>query len=219
MTRRLLPGLTFVVGLTAAAAVLHADVRDPMPDAASLTATPTLAEADAVIAFWEGAGPRMWFAKDPDFDRRFRERFAALHEAAAADQLGAWESDPRGVLALVLLLDQYPRNAFRGTARMYATDVLARRVADAAIKAGHDRAVPDELALFVYLPLGHSESLVDQDRSVMLSRRLGEPNLGHAVHHREIIRRFGRFPHRNPLLGRTMTDAEQRYLDDGGYQG
>lgn len=219
VTRRFIATLTVVVGL-GTAAVLHASARDPMPDSpATTTTTPTLAEAEAVIAFWEGAGPRMWFAKDADFDRRFRERFAALHEAAAAEQLGAWASDPRGALALVLLLDQYPRNAFRGTARMYATDALARRVATAAVAAGHDRAVSDELATFVYLPFGHSESLVDQDRSVMLSRRLGERNLGHAERHRDIIRRFGRFPHRNPLLGRTMTEAEQRYLDEGGFQG
>ncbi len=219
MTRRLIPALTLVAGFIAGATVLHASTRAPESPHDESSAAPTLADAAAVVAFWEGAGPRMWFAKDPEFDQRFRERFAALHEAAAAEQLGAWERDPVGALALVLLLDQYPRNAFRDTARMYATDALARRVADAAIAAGHDRAIPQSLALFMYLPFGHSESLADQDRAVMLVQRLGEPNLHHAEHHRDIVRRFGRFPHRNPILGRTMTAEEQRYLDEGGYKG
>jgi uncharacterized protein (DUF924 family) len=229
MTRRLVPALTFVAGLTVGVAVLHASTRDPnprlraMPDTAgstvSSTVAPTLADAHAVVAFWEGAGPRVWFAKDAEFDRRFRERFAALHEAAAAEQLSAWQESPEGALALMILLDQYPRNSFRDTPRMYATDPLARRLADAAIAAGHDRAVSDPLSLFFYLPFGHSESLADQDRGIMLVERLGREAMGHAEHHREIVQRFGRFPHRNPILGRTMTAQEQRYLDEGGYKG
>ncbi len=220
MTRHLIPALTFVAGLTVGVAVLQARPRDAMPDALSTTALADAdADADAVIAFWEGAGPRMWFAKDPEFDRRFRERFAALHEAAASERLADWERTPEGALALMLLLDQYPRNAFRDTPRMYATDPLARRLADAAIAAGHDRAVSDALALFFYLPFGHSESLADQERSVALAERLGPDAVEHAEHHRDIVRRFGRFPHRNPILGRTMTAEEQRYLDEGGFKG
>lgn len=184
-------------------------------------AQPTVAatEAAAVLAFWREAGPRMWFAKDDTFDRHFRERFLPLHEAAARGELGAWQASPEGALALMILLDQFPRNAFRGTPRMYTTDTMARALADAAIKAGHDLAVPIELALFFYLPFGHSENLADQDRSVALARRLGQPNLSHAERHRGIIRRFGRFPHRNPILGRDMKPEEQLYLDEGGYAG
>ena len=178
-----------------------------------------LREAGAVLAFWREAGPSMWFAKDPAFDKRFRERFADFHAKAAQGELRDWLAAPESALALVLLLDQYPRNSFRGTARMYATDAAARAAASAAIAKGHDRAVEPALQMFFYLPFAHSEDLADQDRAVELCRRLGEPHLSHAVHHRDIIRRFGRFPHRNPILGRAMRPEEQRYLDEGGYKG
>lgn len=176
-------------------------------------------EAAAIVAFWREAGPRMWFAKDDAFDRRFRERFLSLHEAAARGELGAWQATPEGALALMVLLDQFPRNAFRGTPRMYATDTMARELADAAVKAGHDLAVPMELSLFFYLPFGHSENLADQERSVALAQRLGQPSLSHAEGHRDIIRRFGRFPHRNPILGRDMRPEERLFLDEGGFAG
>lgn len=177
------------------------------------------AKANEVVAFWQDAGPALWFAKSPEFDRRFRERFLALHEAAARKQHEHWLATPTGALALCLLLDQYPRNAFRGTPRMYATDAMARSVAERAIAAGHDLSLSPELALFIYLPFGHSETLADQERSVALARRLGNPDLAHAERHRDIIRRFGRFPHRNAILGRNTTPEEQRYLDDGGFKG
>ena len=183
------------------------------------TAIDTPAEAESVVAFWRAAGPDMWFAKDPDFDRRFRELFLALHEAAAACTLANWSDTSQGALALAILLDQFPRNAFRGTPRMYATDALARAVADVAVRAGHDRAVDDDMAPFFYLPFAHSESLADQDRAVALAARLPEPSPTNSRRHRDIVRRFGRFPHRNPILGRTMTTEEQRFLDEGGYQG
>jgi uncharacterized protein (DUF924 family) len=176
-------------------------------------------EAAAVVGFWKEAGPTMWFAKDPAFDRRFRERFAGAHEAAAKGELVGWERTSEGALALLLLLDQYPRNAFRDTPRMYATDAMARRVATAALDARLDLGVEPALRLFVYLPFGHSEDLADQERGVDLVRKLGEPHLTHAVHHRDIIRRFGRFPHRNAILGREMRPEEQRYLDEGGFRG
>ncbi len=177
------------------------------------------AEAQAVVAFWRAAGPGLWFAKDEAFDRRFRERFLPAHEAATRGALAGWAVSAKGAMALVILLDQFPRNAFRGTPRMYATDGHARLIADAAIKAGHDRAVGDELAKFFYLPFAHSEDPADQERSVELARRLGEPDLSHALGHRDIVRRFGRFPHRNPIIGRTMTPEEQQYLDTGGFKG
>ncbi len=133
--------------------------------------------------------------------------------------LGGWTASAIGALALVLLLDQFPRSSFRGTPRMYATDVLARHMAAGAIEAGHDLAVPRELRLFFNLPFAHSENLADQDRSVAFARGLGEPNLSHAERHRSIIKRFGRFPHRNPILGRAMRPDEQKFLDEGGYAG
>jgi uncharacterized protein (DUF924 family) len=176
-------------------------------------------EALEVVEFWKQAGPELWFAKDPEFDTRFRERFLSRYEAASRGELASWLETPEGALALCILLDQFPRNSFRGTPRMYATDTMARAVADATIRAGHDRALPHPLALFVYLPFGHSEDLTDQERSVELARRLGEPHLSHAEHHRDIVRRFGRFPHRNTILGRPMRPEEQRYLDEGGFKG
>lgn len=184
----------------------------PAPSAAPPGAT-------AVVEFWRAAGPGLWFAKDPEFDRRFRERFLPAHEAAARGELRAWPESAEGALALVLLLDQFPRNAFRGSPRMYSTDAMARAAAEAAIAAGHDQAIETELRLFFYLPFAHSENLADQDRSVALAQHLPPPNPAHAARHRDIIRRFGRFPHRNLILGRRMTAAEQRYLDDGGYAG
>jgi uncharacterized protein (DUF924 family) len=177
------------------------------------------AEAAEVVAFWRSAGPSLWFAKDDAFDRRFRDRFLASHEAAARGELSSWTRSADGALALVILLDQFPRNAFRSTPGAYATDGHARLVADAAIKAGHDRAVDHELAKFFYLPFAHSEDPADQERSVELTRRLGEPDLSHALGHRDIIRRFGRFPHRNPILGRSMRPEEQHYLENGGFKG
>lgn len=185
-----------------------------------LPSTPIpLAEAIAVVDFWREAGPKLWFAKDDDFDRRFRERFLALHEAAARGELNRWMAAPDGALALMVLLDQFPRNAFRGTPRMYATDALARELANTAIAAGHDRTVESQMQLFFYLPFGHSENIADQERSVALARRLGQPSLSHAEGHRDIIRRFGRFPHRNPILGRTMRPEERQFLDQGGFAG
>jgi uncharacterized protein (DUF924 family) len=177
------------------------------------------AQALEVIEFWQEAGPRLWFAKDAAFDQRFRERFLSGHKAAVRGELATWETSADAALALVLLLYRFPRNAFRGTPRMYASDRLARGVADAAIGAGFDRTAPPELQVFFYLPFGHSEDLAGQERAVALCRRLGPPHLGHAQRHCEIVRRLGRFPHRNAILGRATTAEEQAYLDDGGYAG
>ena len=195
----------------------EAEVRRSPAKSPSATEVP--AEAAAVVAFWRAAGPGLWFAKDEAFDRRFRERFLAAHEAATRGELAGWAVSAEGAMALVILLDQLPRNAFRGTARMYATDAEARRIADAAIKAGHDLAFENELAKFFYLPFAHSEDMADQERSVELARRLGEPDLSHALGHRDTVRRFGRFPHRNPILGRSMSPAERQYLENGGFKG
>lgn len=177
------------------------------------------AEAAAVAAFWREAGPERWFAKDAGFDRSFRERFHDLHFAAAARRCDAWTATAEGALALMLLLDQYPRNSFRGTGHMYATDPLARMFARQALDAGLDQQVDRALRLFFYLPLSHAEHLPDQERALALNAALGEPYRSHAQNHLDIVARFGRFPHRNAMLGRATTPQEQAFLDAGGFAG
>lgn len=172
-----------------------------------------------IIAFWTAAGPDRWFSSDAHFDREFREGFLDQHMRAAARQCDDWCDTPHGALALLLLLDQFPRNAFRGTAHMYATDPLARRYARQARAAGHMDRVEGELRLFFCLPFEHSEDLADQDTAVALIEQLGPPSLTYAEGHRDIIRRFGRFPHRNPMLGRDTTPEEQEFLAKGGFAG
>ena len=181
--------------------------------------TAPLQTASEIISFWREAGPDQWFAKDADFDRRFQAHCLPLHEAASRGELNSWQETPDGALALVLLLDQFPRNCFRDTPRMFATDAQAHAVADAAIEAGHDRAVDPDLRVFFYLPFEHSEDPADQDRSVARTAPLAADYRSYADLHREIIVRFGRFPHRNAILGRSSTPDEKRYLDEGGFGG
>ena len=172
-----------------------------------------------MLAFWHDAGPSHWFSKDEAFDGEFRERFLAAHEAAARGELDGWGATPEGALALCILLDQFPRNAFRGTPRMFATDAQARAVAKSAIGAGHDRAVDPQLQQFFYLPLMHSEDIADQEMCVALTQGLATDSHRFALMHRDIIRRFGRFPHRNDVLGRTSTPEEIAFLAGGGFAG
>jgi uncharacterized protein (DUF924 family) len=178
-----------------------------------------LSKPETVADFWKPLGHAIWFGKDPKFDSYFRDTFATEHEAAAWGELMPWLATPDGALSLVLLLDQYPRNAFRGTQRMYATDPLARSVANAALRLGHDRAVEPPLQLFFYLPFGHSEDIADQDRAVSLCAALPDPAPKHAQGHRDIIARFGRFPHRNAILRRKSTVEETVWLAAGGFAG
>lgn len=173
----------------------------------------------AVVAFWKDAGPKKWFAKDPAFDAEIRDRFLETHFAAARRELDGWAETAEGALALLILLDQFPRNLFRGSSHAFATDPLARHYAAAAVDAGFDQAHPVELRAFFYLPFEHSERLEDQDRSVLLNAGLGEQEIRYAAIHHEIIARFGRFPHRNASLGRATTDQEQAFLDAGGFAG
>lgn len=173
----------------------------------------------ALLGFWREAGPRRWFRKDAAFDATFRARFMAAYEAARNGELDGWAADPEGALALVILLDQFPRNCFRDTPGAFATDAKARDVARAALDAGFDQRVELELRNFFYLPFMHSEDLADQERAVELTRALGADAQRHAFEHREIIRRFGRFPHRNAILGRATQPEEQRFLDAGGFAG
>jgi uncharacterized protein (DUF924 family) len=174
----------------------------------------------AIVAFWRDAGPDKWFVKNDAFDREITERFGALHAEAGAGKLDAWATTPEGALALLILLDQFSRNMFRGDARTYAADPYARAVADRALARGFDRAVAPALRTFFYLPFMHSEALADQERCVALYRAVGDTDsLRYAEDHAGIIRRFGRFPHRNIALGRTTTPEEQAFLDGGGFKG
>lgn len=182
-------------------------------------ATVTNSPSD-VIAFWRDAGPDRWFNKDTAFDDQIRERFLPLHESAAAGELGNWETSADGALALLLLLDQFPRNMFRGQARAFATDPLARAVAAGALVRGLDAQVAPDMRSFFYLPFEHSEDMADQERALMLYKASGDTeNLKWGELHADIIRRFGRFPHRNAMLGRVTTPEEQAFLDHGGFAG
>jgi uncharacterized protein (DUF924 family) len=172
-----------------------------------------------IVAFWRTAGPDHWFKKDLAFDDEIKRRFLPTYEAAAAGKLTDWEQSAEGALALLLLLDQFPRNMFRGEARAFATDPLARAIASRAILNGFDGAYPD-LRSFFYLPFEHSENLADQERCIALNKAAGDADgLKWAEIHADIIRRFGRFPHRNAVLGRLTTPEEQAFLDGGGFAG
>jgi len=170
-----------------------------------------------VVGFWREAGVAKWFGGGPAFDADCRERFLDAHFAAARREFDGWMDNAEGSLALLVLLDQIPRNVFRGSAHAFATDPLALHYADRALEAGHDAATEPGLRLFFYLPFEHSEALADQDRSVALFTALGEKmTLDYALAHRDAIARFGRFPHRNAAMGRDNTPDEQAWLDAGG---
>lgn len=177
-----------------------------------------------VIDFWTRAGPKAWFRKDPAFDAAMRAGFEAAHLAASRGELAGWSETGQGSLALVLLLDQAPRNIYRGSAHAYATDPLARTHAARAIDAGFDLAAPADLQPFFYLPFEHAEDAAAQQRSLALFEahavRTGDPAyLRNARHHAGIIARFGRFPHRNKVLGRATTAEEAQFLAGGGFRG
>jgi uncharacterized protein (DUF924 family) len=172
-----------------------------------------------VLAFWVEAGPDRWFAVEEAFDTEIRRRFLGLWQAAADGELSSWEAHDGGALALVIVLDQFPRNMFRGDRRAYATDVRARDVAIRALERDIDMHVDPALRGFLYMPLMHSENVTDQERCVELFRTAGHNDLKYAERHAGIIRRFGRFPHRNPILGRATTPQEQAFLDSGGFRG
>lgn len=175
-----------------------------------------------VMAFWREAGPARWFAKDDAFDAAIRDRFESLHHAAARGECADWASHWQGSLALLLLLDQFPRNLYRGSAHAFATDPLALAIASAAIAARQDGEAPPDLRVFFYLPFEHSERIEDQDRCVALCEALdaeGSDWSKWARLHRDIIVRFGRFPHRNAALGRETTAEEFEFLASGGFSG
>ena len=178
-----------------------------------------------VLLFWFGAPAergkpqKRWFEKSAAFDAEVRSRFIGLYENAAAGRLSQLKADPAECLALIVLLDQFPRNMFRGTARAFATDAAALETARHAVERGYDRGMLAVERLFLYLPFEHSEALEDQERSCELTAPLDqlEPSLQahrYALLHRDIIRRFGRFPHRNAILGRESTAEEIAFLKE-----
>jgi uncharacterized protein (DUF924 family) len=180
---------------------------------------------DDVLAFWFGAGAdygkrhKRWFVKDAAFDAELARRFLSLHAELAADR--RWLDTPRASLARILVLDQFPRNMFRGTARAFATDALALQAARHGVAGGYDRHLLPVERLFVYLPFEHSERLGDQERACELCAPLAafpetDDVLRYAIAHRDIIKRFGRFPHRNAILGRASTPEELEFLRQPG---
>jgi uncharacterized protein (DUF924 family) len=173
-----------------------------------------------ILHFWREAGPKAWFARSSAFDAAIRLKFEPLHHAAARGEYDAWAETADGALALLILLDQFPRNLYRGSGHAYATDGKARAIARAAVARGFHNAVEPALAQFFVLPFEHSEAIEDQDEALRLTVALADAELRKWVEiHRDIIARFGRFPHRNAALGRATTPAEQAFLDDGGFAG
>jgi uncharacterized protein (DUF924 family) len=180
--------------------------------------------AREVVAFWREAGREKWFVKDEALDLAIRERFLDLHFRAARNELADWSTTAEGTLALLILLDQFPRNLFRNSGHAFATDPLALSLAKQALTKGLDIKVEPEMAIFFYLPFEHSEDPAEQERSMQLftahHERVGDEEcLRYAVVHQDIITRFGRFPHRNPALGRESTAEELAYLEAGGFTG
>lgn len=176
--------------------------------------------ARTVVDFWRSAGRERWFAANDSFDANVRQHLLDAHHAAARGERGDWLADAEGALALLLLLDQVPRNVFRGSAHAFATDGLACRYADQALAAGFDQQADAELRMFFYLPYTHAEDAARQRQAVELFSALGDAeSLQWAVVHEDVIQRFGRFPHRNAALGRTTTAEEQAFLDAGGFAG
>ncbi|SFI61633.1 DUF924 family protein [Bradyrhizobium sp. cf659] len=177
-------------------------------------------EPAGILAFWREAGRERWYKHSDAFDAEVRRRFLALWQKAAAGELGSWEASDDGALALVIVLDQFPRNMFRGDPRTFSSDTLARDVARRAIDRGADRRIDPGLLEFLYMPFMHSEHLPDQLHCIALFQDADNAeNLKYAREHADIIRRFGRFPHRNRVLGRPTTEEEQAFLDNGGFSG
>jgi len=180
-----------------------------------VTATPI-----DILGFWRAAGPAKWFAKSDAFDSAIRLKFEPVHHTAARGVYDSWAVNAEGALALLILLDQFPRNLYRGSGHQFATDGKARAIARDAAEAGFHLRVEPELRQFFVTPSEHSEDLADQDFGLSLATELADPEVLKWVKiHRDIIVRFGRFPHRNQCLGRATTPVEQIFLDEGGFAG
>ena len=167
-----------------------------------------------IIDFWFSTATRkLWFNSTPEFDQELRDRFEAVWQQACRGELDHWMESAEGCLALVIILDQFPLNMFRNTAQSFASEAQSRSIAASAIERGFDQSLPLEQVAFLYMPYMHSEDLQDQDRALVLFDKPGlDSNLRFARHHRDIVARFGRFPHRNEELGRTSSAAETEYL-------
>ena len=167
-----------------------------------------------IIHFWfEEVDSKLWFNSTPDFDQHIHSRFESVYQAALNSELDDWQETAEGCLALIILLDQFPLNMYRGKPEGFAGESKAREVAVFAIEHGFDQQLEDKQRAFMYMPFMHSEDISDQDRSVALFEKAGlEENLRFAKHHRDIVRTYGRFPHRNKILGRESSAAEIDYL-------
>ena len=171
-----------------------------------------------ILTFWKEAGPEKWFVKDPVFDAQIAEHFEDSFELACTGGYDDWTSTPEGALAVIIMLDQFSRNLYRDSPKAFAQDPKALEISKRALDAGLDAKMPEDLAYFSVMPLMHSENLDDQERCIAETKRMGR-ELKHAVEHRDIIKAFGRFPHRNGVLGRETTAEEKAFLDDGGFAG
>ena len=177
-------------------------------------------DPQTIIDFWREAGESAWFTKDTDFDDTVTRRFGDIYERAAAGELDEWVETANGALALVILLDQFPRNMFRGKAKAFATDARAKAIGERALARGDHETVAEDLNAFLAMPFMHSENLADQETALDWMEKIGnEANVKSAREHLAIIARFGRFPHRNPMLARQTTDAERAFLVAGGFAG
>ena len=193
-----------------------------------------LHHSEAILNFWFGAPTaadyghyrKAWFVKDPKFDRHVRQQFLADYEAAAAGKFDHWQQSSRSAIALLLLLDQFPRNLFRNHPRSFATDPQARSIATRIISTGQDKQLLPVQRFFAYIPFEHSEAIADQNRCIALMQNLVETvpdldpglkgGLDYAIRHRDVIQKFGRFPHRNEILGRESTPQELDFLQQPG---
>ena len=179
-----------------------------------------IANPNDVLEFWTAAGPEKWWQKDIEFDVEIKNVFGATHAAAKSGDLNNWLETPDGTLALVIVLDQFSRNLFRNDARAFEQDEQCVSIVKSAMDSGFDRKMRSDIGMFIYLPLMHSEDISDQKLCVKEMTRLKlENEIKFAKIHLDIIEEFGRFPHRNKVLGRATTPREQEFLDEGGFSG
>jgi uncharacterized protein (DUF924 family) len=177
-------------------------------------------EANDVLEFWSQLGNEGWWTKNPEVDAQIHEKFGKTHDEACEGKLDHWTETADGALALIIVLDQFSRNMFRNDAKSFTQDAKALQIAKDAVAKGLDQSCREDLRVFFYLPYEHSEKIADQEKSVLLQHSIANPEaIWAALEHRDIIRRFGRFPHRNTVLGRHTTPAETAYLDGGGFKG
>ena len=173
-----------------------------------------------VLDFWFSAGEEKWFEKSDSFDAEITARFRHHHEAAREGAYDDWQETANGCLALIILLDQFPRNIYRGSAEAFAADAKALGIAKAMVEKGIDMELPQNVRMWIYLPYEHCEELATQERCIELMQRSGLVDVIEWAHtHADVIRRFGRFPHRNAVLGRESTPEEIAFLEDGGFSG